>query len=428
VLPFTAGLAAIVAIVVAGVGQRSFAGSGPAGAACGGPPRRVMSRAATLSGSSIAAVDRNAIAYLTPSGVAGAAAPDGMGGIVRNATARAGIGTAYVRDRAGSDVVIAATAAGLRRFPVEGEATHPNWSSRGDLVWAAGPDLEVVAPGASRARIVAGPVRAGLVFSPLFQTARRIVAAVVAPPTRAVPEDEYLSNLWRFDTADHRWTQLTHFTAGVDRWSVVRTPMLRPDGEIEFVRITGRASLDVAPRFQLWRLAPGGARLVRPLPGEMYLAGYEGAVRVWNLRAGDSGEWRLAVETAGRLRDVGCGAVAVDPLDRVDPDLRPGHRYASLDPPAALGSAAATPGIATDAIIVGDFPTAAAAAEAATKIADATGSVATVTDADHEPALVRPGVSAVLVPVSAGTDPESALTAFRSALPEFAGWSWLVSV
>ena len=64
---------------------------------------------------------------------------------------RAGVGTAYVRDRAGADVVVDVTASGtVRRFAAGGEATHPALSAAGDLAWAVGGDLRLVRAGGSR--------------------------------------------------------------------------------------------------------------------------------------------------------------------------------------------------------------------------------------------------------------------------------------
>src|SRR5207302_23725 len=147
----------------------------------------------------------------------------------------------------------------------------------------------------------------------------------------AVPEDEYLSNLWRYDLRTSRWVQVTHFSGGADRWTIVRTPFLASDGSIQFVRMSGRASADRAPRYQLWRRRGNVARRLRILPGEMYLAGLDGS----------------------------------------------------------------TPSIV---------------------------------DAGTQPAVVRPGVWALLISIAPGADAEAELARFRTAVPAFAGWSWIVSV
>jgi hypothetical protein len=166
----------------------------------------------------------------------------------------------------------------------------------------------------------------------------------------------------------------------------------------------------------------------------MYLAGFDGPTRLWNVRDGSTGAWRVEREGSdGSLTQVGCGAVAVDPLDRHDPDRRPGTRWAPLSPTTRDAAAVPTdvdttdPVPAVEAILVGDFSTEASAADAAASIRDAFGSTATVIDATQEPAVIRPGVWAVVVPIGSA-DPEEDLTRFRATMPELAGWSWIVSI
>ena len=55
------------------------------------------------------------------------------------------------------------------------------------------------------------------------------------------------------------------------------------------------------------------------------------------------------------------------------------------------------------------------------------GSPATVVDATQAPAVLRPGVWAVIVPITSD-DPEADLARFRQALPDLADWSWVVSI
>ena len=354
---------ALVAGLAVGVAGLSLAGGPATSDPCvSGRVRAAVADPRRLDvGASIAAADGGAIQLLGAGGAARVATSDGVSGALRHVSTRAGVGTVYVRDRAGGDVVVAVSADGtVRRFLAGGEAMHPAWSPSGDVVWAVGAGMRIVSAGGTHARPVAGPVRGGLAFSPLFRGSNAIVVAVASAPSSAVPEDEYLSNLWRYDRRTGSWRQLTRFTAGPDRWSIVRTPVAAPDGSIEFVRIGARASRDAMPRFELWRLNDAGPQRERVLPGERYLAGYVGGARVWNIRAGDSGAWRLAEEaTGGSLRDVGCGAVAVDPLDQVDPDLRAGHRFAPLSgPDAGATPPPSSPVPATNAIIVGDFSTA----------------------------------------------------------------------
>jgi hypothetical protein len=82
---------------------------------------------------------------------------------------------------------------------------------------------------------------------------------------------------------------------------------------------------------------------------------------------------------------------------------------------------------AVDAILVGDFSSSEAAADAATRIRIAFGSLANVVEAAQAPTVVRPGVWAVIVPLTTD-DAEADLARFRAAMPDLAGWSWIVSI
>jgi hypothetical protein len=355
--------------------------------------------------------------------------PDRGRGVVRHVSSRPGVGTAYVRDRRGGDLVVSVTGHGIGRYSTHGEALQPSLSPRGDLVWAERSGLRFVEAGTRAPRPIAGPIRGGMTFSPVFASASRIVAAVAAPPTTSVPEDEYLSNLWRYDLRSSRWVRVTHFSGGADRWTIVRTPFVAPDGSIQFVRMSGRASVDRAPRYELWRLIGNAARKLRVLPGEMYLAGFDGYARLWNIREGATGAWLIRRDRGdGSLEDVGCGAVMVDPLDRTDPDVRSGARRPATSPIGGIDAMTLPGSSASDAILVGDFSSVAAADDASATIGAAFGSPPSIVDAKTQPAIVRPGVWAVLIPITLGADAEAELARFRAAVPAFAGWSWIVSV
>jgi len=377
-------------------------------------------------GAGIAGADGGMISRIDRAGTELVVPPDHGRGVVRHVSSRPGVGTAYVRDRKGGDLVVSVTGRGIRRYPTRGEALQPSLSAGGDVVWAERSGLRLVEAGARAPRPIAGPVPGGMTFSPLFVSPSTIVVAAAAPPTTAVPEGEYLSNLWRYDLRSTRWLRVTHFAGGADRWTIVRTPFLAPDGSIQFVRMSGRASVDRAPRYELWRLGGNVARRLRVLPGEMYLAGFDGYARLWNIREGATGAWLIRRERAdGSLEDAGCGAVMVDPLDRTDPDVRSGARRAATSPIDATSLPDASAG---DAILVGDFSSVAAADEASATIRGAFGSTPSIVDARTQPTVVRPGVWAVLIPIAPGADAEAELARFRAALPAFTGWSWIVSV
>ena len=416
----------VVAVGALGVAARPGGAAPPASAVarCGGGGAAHADTHTLAVGAGFAGADGTAISQTSPAGTEVVVPPDGGRGVVRHVSSRPGVGTAYVRDRKGGDLVVSVTGRGIRRFATRDEALQPSLSAKGDLVWAERSGLRLVPAGARTRERIAGPTRGGLTFSPVFASRRTIVVAVTAPPTAAVPEDEYLSNLWRYDLRSSRWVRSTHFRGGPDRWTIVRTPFLAPDGSIQFVRVSGRASIDRAPRYELWRLRGDIARRLRPLPGEMYLAGFDGFARLWNVREGATGAWLIRRERAdGSLEDAGCGAVMVDPLDRADPDVRSRSRSSSI---GAADATTSSP--AGDAIIVGDFSSVAAASDASATIGSALGSTPSIVDAKTQPAVVRPGVWAVLIPVPAGADAEAELARFRATVPAFAGWSWIVSV
>ncbi|TMK12625.1 MAG: hypothetical protein E6G63_11100 [Actinobacteria bacterium] len=388
-------LMAAVAVGTLGGAARPGGAAPPASAVArcdGGRPARSDVHGLAV-GAGFAGADGGAIRQTTAAGTELIAPPDRGRGIVRHVASRADV------------------------------ASQPALSARGDLVWAERSGLRLVGASGRAPRPIAGPIPGGMTFSPLFASTTTIVVALAPPPTAKVPEDEYLSNLWRYDLRSSRWVQMTHFSGGVDRWTIVRTPFLAPDGSIQFVRMSGRASADRAPRYQLWRLRGNVALRLRTLPGEMFLAGFDGSARLWNIRAGATGAWLIRRERAdGSLEDVGCGAVMVDPLDRTDPDKRSGGRT------SAIGAASLPESPAGDSILVGDFSSVAAANSASTTIAAAFGSTPSIVDATTQPAVVRPGMWAVLIPIASGADAEAELARFRTAVPAFAGWSWIVSV
>ena len=422
----------LVTLVVAASAVGTLGGAArPGGAAApasavarcdGGRPARSDVHGLAV-GAGIAGADGGAILRTSPAGTELIAPPDRGRGVVRHVASRAGVGTAYVRDRTGGDLVVSVTGRGVGRYSTDAEASQPSLSARGDLVWAERSGLRLVGAGARGPRPIAGPIPGGMTFSPLFASTTTIVVGVAAPPTAAVPEDEYLSDLWRYDLRTSRWVQVTHFSGGADRWTIVRTPFLASDGSIQFVRMSGRASADGAPQYQLWRLRGNVARRLRILPGEMYLAGFDGSARLWNIRAGATGAWLIRRERAdGSLEDAGCGAVMVDPLDRTDPDMRSGGRA------SVIGATSLADPPAGDSILVGDFSSVAAADGASATIAAAFGSTPSIVDATTQPAVVRPGVWALLISIAPGADAEAELARFRTAVPAFAGWSWIVSV
>jgi cell division septation protein DedD len=384
-------------------------------------------------------------------------------GVVRHVTSRPGAGTAFVLDRRGADVVVIETGRGEMRLAQPAEASNPSWSSDGRLVWSLGSRLRLWSSLTSSAFDIAPPAAAIGVFSPVFATDDTVVS-VVAEPERGFTrsEGEGLDNLWRYGLRTHRWTRLTAFHASGERWVALRTPIVRDDGVLEFVLVRGVASATTMPAFELWRVSAGGvASQVRRLPREMYLAGRLEGRRIWNIYDRSSGEWRLYSETsAATLVDLGCGAALVDPRSVPDPDLVPPRLDTAptatptptvtptltptptvtptLTPaPTASPTPTATPTVAPDpadgyiaGILVGDFASPEDADTAVQSIRASFGEATSVevVNSTTAPNIVRPGVWAVVMLLPDGVDPLISLADFRSRLPEYQDWSWVVSV
>jgi hypothetical protein len=386
---------------------------------------------AARAASGIVAVRQNRLVAVGSGGTARLTGTPPGTGMLRHVAA-SHFGVAYVEDRFGPDVVVIAGPGGTVRLPQPTEATHPAWSARGDLVWSVGTGIRIRS---ARGRVgnVRGPVAGGTLFSPVFRTPHEVVAAVSMPPTLAVPEDERLSNLWSYDRRTGRWQPVTRFTAGADRWTVIRTPVARRDGSVEFVRITGRGSATGMPAFQLWRFTGQGGRLVRSLPDERYLAGFEGGRRVWQVPDARSGAFHLVAEGPGGERPLGCGTVSADPVDTVDPDRR--SRHGKFAPPrghwsSLEGHASAVPAEVPEVgILVGDFADRATAETVVARILAAYGATAPVqvVDATTAPNTIRPGVYGALLLLPSDANVIAALTDLRARLTEYAANSWVVS-
>lgn len=352
-----------------------------------------------------------------------------VGTSVRHIASVPGVGTAFVEDGAGTDTVVLETEAGSVRIPQGAEAVNPSLSARGDLAWSVGTQIRIRRARSGAIRRLPLPVHDALAFSPVFVPDGDLVVAVAHPPTRAVPEDERLDDLWRV-TPRGRWRRLTSFAADDDRWTAVRTPVPAPGGGVDFVLIRGRASATREPRFELMHLEAGRLTRLRLLDREMYLAGFDGHARLWNVPDIPAARVDLVRESHdGGLTTIGCGAILMDPIDVVDPDRAVGAG-APTPPRAPLPPQTDTPAAATGeiGILVGDFATPQAAQAVAAEVRSAVsgGAQARLVDATTSPHAVRPGAYGVLLPLAPGADPQAALAAFRATLPAYASSSWVV--
>jgi hypothetical protein len=349
-------------------------------------------------------------------------------GMIKHVAIRRGIGTAFVIDRAGGDVLVAVTRTDGVEVVSRGlEVSHPAWSATGRLAWSAGSSVVVRDPATGREGELSAPVRGATVFSPVFLSDRRIAAVVSAPPDDRVPEGERLGDLWAANIAGTRWRRLTHFHTEADRWVTIRTPIAHA-GVIDFVRVSARASSTEAPRFELWRYEDGAAARVRRLGGERYLAGRLDGRLVWNRPDPTHGRHVLQVERAGVLRTIGCGAVMVDPIDVVDPDRQAKGSYVPLREDQLAPSEWMEASADEVAVIVGDFPTAVEAEAVASEIRRAyPGSDVDLVDSEDAPLAIRPGVFGALLHLPDDADASAALAVFRAMLPAYTSNSWIVT-
>lgn len=364
-------------------------------------------------------------AAITANGMVGAAAPtvaEVSGPSMLRHVASAPAGTAVVRDLPGPDEIVLTTPGGSVAIPQRGEVSHPAWGPEGSLAWGVDDRLVLRSP-KGVVRSIAGPRPGGILVAPAFD-GPDVVAVVSAPPTRAVPEDEWSNDLWRYRVARARWVRLTSFSADVDRWTAIRTPAVTPDGSIEFVVIRGRASMTAMPRFSLWRLRDGVVERLTSLSDERYLAGFDGeGARLWNVPDRANARWLIRRETTTGEETVGCGAVGVDPFDVVDPD-RTGHEPRST----ASYSVAEAPGDPIEsALLVGDFASEPAAGLVAQQVSRAYAGAmpVDVVRGGVRSGIVQPGHWAVVVRLPATTDGTAELAALRAAFPALAPHTWI---
>jgi hypothetical protein len=348
-------------------------------------------------------------------------------GPIKHTAFRPGVGTAYVIDRAGADIVIAMTREGRDVLPQTAEASNPTWSTSGRLAWSTGSAILVRDPVSGKIDELPAPVRGAIVFAPVFLSDRQIAAVVSPPNDDPVPEGEQLNDLWVTDVAGTRWRRLTHFRAEGDDWVAVRTPIARAGG-IDFVRVSARGSSTAAPVFELWRYAHGAASRVRRLAGERYLAGRLRGQLVWNRPDPSNDRFVLQVEQAGGMRTIGCGAVLVDPIDVPDPDRRSGGSYVPLREERPDLGMASDAGAEEISVIVGDFQTVAEAEAVVREIRRGyPGSLVEVVENEDAPLAIRPGVFGALLHLPREADPSAAIAAFRAALPGYTSNSWVVT-
>ncbi|MGH2752166.1 MAG: hypothetical protein ACRDK3_15030 [Actinomycetota bacterium] len=333
-------------------------------------------------------------------------------GVVRHVVERPGVGTAFVEDRPGADLLRVTIGGDSKTAPTSGEVTNPAISESGSIAWAEDHStIKLWDPHTDELTSLGRPQGTTAVFSPAFVTEDQI-ASVAQEPVPGVPgEDDGLNNLFEVDAVTGDWTALTAFEGRPDDWTALRTPVVAPAGDVLFVRVRGDSQATVPPTFELWSAGGEEALKIAQLPGEMYLAGFQENTRLWNAPSEFCDDWGLYEETANGLDRIGCGAVLADPLDAVDPDLE--HEQHS-DFAAPVGHAHGELGV-----MVGDFGSRAEAAAVAARMDQVAG--LRVATHDSMPHAVAPGAWVVVRPVAPGISPEAALETVRRELPDLAG-------
>lgn len=352
----------------------------------------------------------------------------GAKGLLRHVASALGWGTAYVDDRNGPDGVVVVRPQGVSEILAAGEVTHPAWSPAGDLVWAEDfKTLKKSSPTDPSPNTIARPQGSTAVFSPLFTGQNELIAVVQEPVEGDIGEDDTLNNLYRYDMGSRSWSRVTSFVATAEYWSVLRTPVLGPDGSVFFLRLRGMASEPRPPSFELWALrGDDSVSKVRDLPKEMYLAGVDQQGLLWNIY--DGTEWRLFQESGSGFADLGCGAVMVDPRSQPDPDIP--RVDPSLERRTSSGRKAAPDGPtslvdAEMAILVGDF----SSRQGAQAVASSLG-IPGLEIVNHglAPFAIAPGKWGVAKRLLADADLTLEVGEFRRMFPQYVDRSWIVSL
>jgi hypothetical protein len=353
--------------------------------------------------------------------------PNAGNGVLRHVASAPGVGTAYVTDKKGPDTLVTVGRQGASEISASGEATHPALSGSGDLAWAEDFEaLKLSYPGSRSPKTIAPPEGSTAVFSPIFTPTNDLIAVVQEPVEGYTGEDDSLNNLFRYAIESGTWNRLTAFQATAENWSVLRTPVLAPDGSVFFVRIRGMASETRPPSFELWSLRGEAVSKIRDLPKEMFLAGVNDRGLLWNIY--DGSEWRLFLESGMGLLDLGCGAVMVDPRAQPDPDIPKEdpamNRRSSREAEASPDSSASVAN-AEMAILVGDFSSRQGAEAVAGRLGVPGLEIVTH---DVAPLAIGPGVWGLAMRLPADADLTQALEEFRRLFPEYADRAWVVSL
>ena len=136
-------------------------------------------------------------------------------------------------------------------------------------------------------------------------------------------------------------------------------------------------------------------------------------------------------------RWIGGGPASPEPTVTPTPAPTPTNSPTDAPSPSSTAVPTPTPTVAPDpldgyiaGILVGDFasPESADAAVQSIRASFGDATPIEVVDSVTAPNIVRPGVWAAVMLLANGVDPLAALEDFRTRLPEYRDWSWVVSV
>lgn len=196
------------------------------------------------------------------------------------------------------------------------------WTANGVLTVAAAADKWRSVATSTTAAVQLDTGRTYVQYPRFVDESRLLLALEV--PVAGVPEDfAALADVWLYDLTGSTWARLTEGKADTDRWSVATTPVMRADGTVLYVLMTGLGSgTDADLRTELRRVTPDGTdAVVTELPHRwgIVAAAADGSL-LFN-GPDERSRWQVVRATAtGERTPLGCGRAAwASPLNH-DPD------------------------------------------------------------------------------------------------------------
>lgn len=241
-----------------------------------------------------------------------------------------GATVAMVVDAKGADRLVLSTDAGASWSTIAHgpDLAYPAVSpSGGRVAWTADGALTVATAadkwrpaGTDTSTVVTGRT---YVQYPRFVDEDRLVLSLQVPVAGVAEDFAALADVWLLDLRSTAWTRLTAGKADADRWSVATTPLMRPDGTVLYVLMTGLGSgSDADLRTELRRVAPDGTdQALTALPHRwgIVAAAADGSL-LFN-GPDERSRWQLvSAAPTGERTVLGCGRAAWAPPLNHDPD------------------------------------------------------------------------------------------------------------